>query len=297
MRVPTRLPVTVLAGAAIVVSSVVGLNAGDSAANTAPMTEARRPIPHRVAVYAHRGSSGSTPENTLAAVDFAVAQHADFVETDVRRTRDGRLVVMHDEGLGRTTDVEDVFPGRAPYRVRDFTLREIKRLDAGSWFSPQFAGERVPTLGEFVGRIGRRSGLLLEIKDLGVEQDIARELKRRPGYLTQAVAERKLIIQSFRVSSVRAIHKLLPEVPVAILYGVKPTDAALVEAASWADHINPRKDLTDRKLIDRVHDLGMRIAPYSLDTGQEMRKFLAMDVDGVITDNPGTLHDIETISR
>ncbi|GGJ65943.1 glycerophosphodiester phosphodiesterase [Streptomyces brasiliensis] len=271
---------------------------------TLPAAAAKAAVPTatpQVVTYAHRGSSGSVPENTLAAVDFAIAQHTDFVETDVRRTKDGQLIIMHDDQLGRTTNVEDVFPDRAPYWVHDFTLAEIKQLDAGSWFSPQFAGEKVPTFDEFVDRIGHRAGLLLEIKGAllypGIEQDVVDDFKSRPGYLNWALSAHKLIVQSFWVPSSRAIHQLLPDVPVGILYDVKPTDADLVEASTWADHINPGNGFTDQKLIDRVHELGMQVAPYSLDTGQSMQKFLAMGVDGIITANPGMLHDIETIGR
>lgn len=85
-------------------------------------------------VFAHRGASAYAPENTLAAVDAADDLGIDWVENDVQRTRDGVLVVMHDTNLKRTTDVEELFPERAPWAVKDFTAAEIARLDAGSWF-------------------------------------------------------------------------------------------------------------------------------------------------------------------
>lgn len=116
-------------------------------------------------VVAHRGASGHAPENTLAAVDAAEALGVDWVENDVQRTRDGVLVVLHDTDLKRTTDVEQVFPDRAPWAVKDFTAAELAKLDAGSWFGAQFAGTRVPTLTQFLHRLERnRQKLLLEIK-------------------------------------------------------------------------------------------------------------------------------------
>jgi glycerophosphoryl diester phosphodiesterase len=105
-----------------------------------------------VANIAHRGSSGAAPENTIAAVRLSLAQGADVVENDIQRTSDGELVILHDASLARTTDVEQVFPGRASYDVVHFTLAEVKRLDAGSWFAPQFAGERIPDPGGVGGR-------------------------------------------------------------------------------------------------------------------------------------------------
>ncbi|WP_307797725.1 glycerophosphodiester phosphodiesterase family protein, partial [Streptomyces laculatispora] len=97
-------------------------------------------------VISHRGASAYAPENTLAAVDKAAELGFDWVENDIQFTRDGVLVVIHDTDLKRTTDAEEVFPGRAPWAVKDFTAAEIARLDAGSWFGARYAGTRVPTL-------------------------------------------------------------------------------------------------------------------------------------------------------
>ncbi|GAA2933784.1 hypothetical protein GCM10011428_59180 [Streptomyces violaceus] len=112
-------------------------------------------------VIAHRGASAYAPENTLAAVDKAAELGIPWVENDVQQTRDGELVVVHDDNLRRTTDAEEVFPGRAPWKVKDFTAAEIARLDAGSWFGPAFAGARVPTLEQFVDRVERHHQKLL----------------------------------------------------------------------------------------------------------------------------------------
>ena len=101
-----------------------------------------------ISEVAHRGSSFEMPENTLAAVQEGIADNADFVEIDVQRSKDGELVVIHDNTLTRTTNVEEVFPDRPSYRVGDFTLAELKQLDAGSWKGSEFAGEQIPTLQE-----------------------------------------------------------------------------------------------------------------------------------------------------
>lgn len=114
-------------------------------AGAAPPPTSKAPQAH-VDDIAHRGASGYVPENTLAAVRPGVEQGADLVEIDVQRSADGALVVMHDTTLARTTDVEEVFPDRAPWDVGDFTLAELRLLDAGSWFGHEFAGEPVPTL-------------------------------------------------------------------------------------------------------------------------------------------------------
>lgn len=117
-----------------------------------------------VAVVAHRGSSGSAPENTIAAVELAVHEQASFVEVDVQRTGDGELVVVHDTTLARTTDVARVFPDRAPWRVGGFTRAELDRLDAGSWCGSEFLGEPIPTLSDVLDTVGGATGLMLELK-------------------------------------------------------------------------------------------------------------------------------------
>lgn len=245
---------------------------------------------------AHRGSSGSAPENTVAAVEFAVDQHASWVEVDVQRSADGELVIMHDTTLARTTDAEEVFPDRAPWNVGDFTLEELRRLDAGSWFSPDFAGEPVPTLREVIEALGRRSGLLLEFKapELypGIEAAIAEEFESIPGYLRSALRGDRLVVQSFNHDSMRTFDGLLPEVPTGLLFGERPTDEQIVEASSWAEQINPSYRVVDQDVVDAVHDNGMTISVYTIDTGQLMRQYVNLGVDGIITNYPGVLRDI-----
>src|SRR5512144_2029000 len=141
---------------------------------------------------AHRGSSARAPENTVISVKRAVAQDARFVEIDVQRSSDGRLVVIHDTTLARTTNVEQVFPSRAPWQVGAFTLGEMRRLDAGSWFSSKYAGARVPTLRQVLDAVGTRSGLLLELKNPdrypGIEADVNHVLRSMGGYVPAAIS-------------------------------------------------------------------------------------------------------------
>lgn len=245
---------------------------------------------------AHRGASGSAPENTLAAVRVALRQHISFIEVDVQRSADGELVIMHDTTLERTTNVEEVFPHRAPWNVGDFTLAELRQLDAGSWFAPEFTGEAVPTLREVVEVITRRAGLLLEVKSPalypGIETDIDKELSSIPGYLPSAVASGRLVVQSFDHDSMRAYHDLAPQVPIGLLYRSRPSETQLVAASLWADQINPGYRVTDRELVEQVHELDMTISVYTLNTGRLMREYADMGVDGIISDYPAVLRDI-----
>src|SRR5688572_13313286 len=114
-------------------------------------------------VIAHRGASAYAPEHTLAAYRLAMEQGADYVEQDLAVTKDGALICLHDDSLERTTNVEELFADRKPWLAVDFTLEEIKQLDAGSWFDAKFAGERIPTWEEAVAFVGNRAGLYPEL--------------------------------------------------------------------------------------------------------------------------------------
>ncbi|WP_017589377.1 glycerophosphodiester phosphodiesterase [Nocardiopsis ganjiahuensis] len=239
---------------------------------------------------AHRGASGYAPENTLAAIDEAYRLGAETVELDVQLTSDDRLVLMHDTRLDRTTDVAEVFPGRAPYDVADFSLAEIRRLDAGSFFDEEFAGEPVPLLSEALDRLHAHGmNLLLEVKEPelypGIEHQIAVELARRPQWLVpNAPGEpHRIVVQSFDWDSTRVSKELLPSVPHALL-GRVPEDE--IDQYDWAHMINPNHTTIDADYVGEVHDAGMEIMPYTINDPAVMGRVLEMGTDGFITDFP-----------
>ncbi|ASR37322.1 hydrolase [Prauserella marina] len=244
-------------------------------------------------VIAHRGSSGVAPENTEAAIGKAIEQGADFVEIDVQRTRDGKLVNFHDCTLERTTDVEQRYPGRPSYRVSDFTWRELRALDAGSWFHDTYAGEPIPSVEQVINQVRGKIGLLAEISPCdhytGLPDDLAAELRAAPGYLRQALASGGLGVQSFEVEDAKRFHELLPEVSIGVLDAERPTDAELTELSEWADDVNPRYTVTDADLVERIHELGMGVNVWTVDEPGSMREMLELGVDGIITDYPQSL--------
>lgn len=249
--------------------------------------------PAGVEVIAHRGSSGIAPENTRAAIRTAIKQRADFVEIDVQRSKDGRLVNFHDCTLERTTDVEQRFPGRASYRVSDFTWAELRTLDAGSWFNERYAGEPIITVREVIEQVRGRTGLLAEISPCahydGLAEDLDAELRSVPRYLERAVASGELGVQSFLVEDARRFAQLRPEVPVGLLDADRPTEAELVALGTWADAVNPQHTVTDRALVDRIHELGMEINVWTVNEPGALRTMAGLGVDGIITDYPQSL--------
>ncbi|WAX80610.1 glycerophosphodiester phosphodiesterase [Streptomyces sp. KMM 9044] len=250
-------------------------------------------------VVAHRGASGYAPENTLPAVDTAAGLGIDWVENDVQRTRDGELVVLHDDSLARTTDVEEVFPGRSPWKVKDFTAAEIARLDAGSWFGPAFAGTRVPTLEQFVRRVERHGQkLLLEIKNPrlypGIESETLKTLSNE-GWLDRAHLETRLVVQSFSADSVRTVHELKPGVRTGFL-GAPPVKD-LPAYADFADQINPSHTSLSVGYVAAVqgfegpHGKPLEVLTWTVDEATAARRAAGFGVDGIITNKPDVVRN------
>lgn len=251
---------------------------------------------------AHRGASAHAPENTLAAVREGVAMGAHMVEIDVQRTADGELILMHDTNLLRTTDAEEVFPGRDSYAVSAFTMAEVRQLDAGSWFDESFTGEPVPTLAETLAVLrGGEVGLLLEVKAPaqypGIEAEIAAELSRDRWWLRPAPSKlaHRLVIQSFDWASMKRSQDLLPRIPHGLLGRVAESDIA--EYAAWADQINPNFNTVDAAYVDAVHDAGLEIYVYTVNGADDMRAQIDKGVDGIITDYPDVLVDVLAEAR
>lgn len=253
----------------------------------------------RPTVIAHRGASAYAPENTLAAVDKAAELGIRWVENDVQRTKDGELVVLHDDNLKRTTDVEEVFPDRAPWKVKDFTAAEIARLDAGSWFSPAYAGARVPTLEQFMDRVElHHQKLLLEIKnpDLypGIEQQTLKVLDNE-GWLDRSHLAGRLIVQSFSADSVRTVHELKPAVKTGFLG--TPSVADLPAYAAFADQINPSYGSISMGYVASVHHFTgphgrpLEVFTWTVNDAATARLVAGYDVDGIITNNPDVVRD------
>ncbi|WP_406860252.1 glycerophosphodiester phosphodiesterase family protein [Streptomyces sp. HUAS MG47] len=248
-------------------------------------------------VIAHRGASAYAPENTLAAVDAARELGCAWVENDVRRTRDGELVVVHDETLARTTDVEQRYPGRAPWRVRDFTAAEIATLDAGSWFGERWAGERVPTLREYLDRLdahGQR--LLLEVKNPelypGIEADILRVLGRE-GWLERRHVRYGLVVQSFGAAALKAVRAQRPDVVTGFLG--TPAVADLPAYAAFTDQIHPSRTTVTADYVAAVHALKgahgvpLRVSAWTVNDAADARRVAGLGVDGIITDRPDVI--------
>ena len=255
---------------------------------TAPLPS---PASLRVATpwcVAHRGASDVAPENTLAAVRAAVATGADHVEIDVRRTADRALVLHHDASLARTTDVQTVYPDRAPWRVGDFTLAELARLDAGSWFAPTYAGEPVPTLEQVLDVLrGTGVGLLLELKQPGQQPGVVSELASELRLQTARPWTPRVLVQSFDHQAM-ALFKATESAFDVGLIG-KPQRTGLAELGSWAAAVNPHHFAVDAEYVEAVRTTGMRCMVWTPNNLRAMRRALRLGVDAITTDHPAQL--------
>ncbi|MBT2411796.1 glycerophosphodiester phosphodiesterase [Streptomyces sp. ISL-12] len=250
-------------------------------------------------VVAHRGASAYAPENTLAAVDKAAELGIDWVENDVQRTKDGELVVLHDDSLRRTTDAEEVFPDRAPWKVKDFTAAEIARLDAGSWFGAAYTGARVPTLEEYVDRVEHHhQKLLLEIKNPELYPGIERETLKvlgNEGWLDRRHVVGRLVVQSFSADSVRTVHELKPAVKTGFL-GTPPV-SDLPAYAEFTDQINPSYGSLSPVYVSSVqafegpHGRPLEVFAWTVDDADDARRTAGYGVDGIITNRPDVVRD------
>ncbi|MFI0740557.1 glycerophosphodiester phosphodiesterase [Streptomyces sp. NPDC021100] len=297
MRIRPASPVTrTLLGLAVTVPVALGLvaPAAEAAPDAAATGRARAPL-----TIGHRGVPVQAPENTLASIDRAARLGVGWVENDVQRTKDGKLVVIHDTTLTRTTDAKKRFPDRAPWKVGDFTLAEIRKLDAGSWFDRRFAGERVPTLDGYLRRVDHnRQKLLLEVKapELypGIERQLVAEL-RRTGWLDRRHVGGRLVVQSFNAASLRAFHGLRPDVKTGFLGAPKP--AELRDYATFADQINPDHTKVNAAWVRSVHGVRgphgrrLEISAWTVDDPGRAVALAHLGVDAIITNAPHVIAD------
>jgi glycerophosphoryl diester phosphodiesterase len=239
---------------------------------------ARQPL-----VIAHRGFSHVAPENTAHAVHRAAAACADAVEIDVQRTRDGHLVAIHDRTFRRTTDIATRWPGRADDPVESFTLAEIRRLDAGTWKHPNFAGVGVPTLREVLDVLrGTDTGLLIELKEPGafggIESDLTDVLDTHPGGRPEDVT-----VQSFDAETLHTFARLRPSYRIGLLTLSTPLRPQLV---AWAGVVNPWHRGITETYVRRARLAGLQTYAWTVNEEQEMLRLARAGVDALLTDRP-----------
>ncbi len=242
---------------------------------------------------AHRGASGSAPENTLASFNKAIEMGADVVELDVHLSSDGELIIIHDYTLDRTTDIKG--------EIKNHTLKEIKKADAGSWFKPDFKNERVPILDEVLFTVNGRAKVLIELKDgndvyPGIEKKTLECIKRNG-------AESWCELQSFKDTVIKNLQALKTTMPVyKLVVGNVPAlplyhDGEMHGGSAFqfknVAGINPNYRFARKRILKKLHQRGQQMYVWTVNDEKLMKKLLRWGVDGIITNYPEKLKALQ----
>jgi glycerophosphoryl diester phosphodiesterase len=243
-----------------------------------------------VGIVAHRGASGYAPENTSAVFDLAIDLSATAIEIDVRMTRDGHLIVWHDETIGRTARTATA---ASNFRVRDLTLDELRGYEVGSWFNrgyPLLAHddyEDLTPLGmdEVLADFGSRLPLFIEPKEISDTPAMVRELSRSLGVGPRS---RRHAVLAHEPRSLEAVLIECPEIePVLLVDRMQwAGDLGVAAAARLRAGISPHKDLVDARLVAHAHHNDVAVYPHTVNHPGEIRRLVELGVDAVITDLP-----------
>ena len=230
-------------------------------------------------IFAHRGASAQAPENTLSAFELALAQKADAIELDAKLSADGQVIVIHDPTVDRTTD------GRGP--VKDLALAELRSLDAGSFFSEKFRGERIPTLEEVFEAVGKRTFVNVELTNYNTPRD---QLVETVCILVKKFGLQKhVMFSSFFASNLAKAREYLPEVPRGLL-AFNGLLGAWARSFGFAfgmyEALHPALTDVTPQQVRRVHRLKRRIHVWTVNAANDMRRLFHWGVDAIFTDDP-----------
>ncbi|MDF2037015.1 glycerophosphodiester phosphodiesterase [Cytobacillus oceanisediminis] len=273
----------------VIGAAVIGLNAfGGGAALAKDM--------HKDIVnVSHRGASAYAPEHTIASYDMGEKMHGDYIEIDLQMTKDGHLIAMHDVTLDRTTN------GTGP--VKDYTLEEIKQLDAGSWFNEKFPYAskveyedlKVPTLEEVFKKFGKNNSYYIETKSPDVYPGMEKELLRLVDKYN--INKNKLLVQSFSPQSLKVMNELDPSIKLVQLISYKAnaeiTDAEIKEIKQYAMGIGPNHTYLNEGYVQKVVNSGLELHPYTVNDKERMKQLINWGVTGMFTNHPDLLHEVK----
>jgi glycerophosphoryl diester phosphodiesterase len=247
----------------------------------------------------HRGASGHAPEHTMLAYELGEKMQGDYIEVDLQMTKDGELVALHDETLERTTNGTGL--------VKDYTLEEIKKLDAGSWFNEkypekakaEYVGLTVPTLNEVIEKFGKDNRYYIETKSPevypGMEEKLL-EVLNKYEMVGKDVESSKVLVQSFSPESLKKMYELDKNVPlVQLLEYEKPatiTDEELKKYKEYSIGLGMNFDSIDKAYVQKVREHDLEIHPYTVNEKEDMEKLLEWGVTGMFTNFPDNLQEV-----
>ena len=228
-------------------------------------------------IFAHRGSSGTHPENTMASFIEAIKVGADGIELDVHLTKDNQIIVMHDHTINRTTNGNG--------RIKDYTYQELQQFEAGSWYRDEFRGERIPTLSEVLQLIQCTNLLVnIELKNDVVDYEDIETLVLQE--IETFNLSNRAVISSFNHYSLNKIHAMNPQIECAILYMEKLFKPVDYSRSLGATGLHPQFKLVDDDLIKEANRKHIPIRAYTVNFEHDMEALMKGGCTAIITDFP-----------
>jgi glycerophosphoryl diester phosphodiesterase len=242
--------------------------------------------PRDYALIGHRGAAAETPENTLVSLKRAMEQGVDRIEIDVHMTKDGRIVLMHDCSLNRTTNGHG--------EVRDYSLAQIQQLDAGSWFDTAFAGEKVPSLEEAIELISGKCTLMIEVKEHsgytpGIEEAVASIIRKyNAGGWCVAISLRHKVVANFHqlAPDIRLHKSYVGKIPLLPLYIGNGLTFRGFKHYPYVEEFNLNKGFISRCVLKKAARLGKKINAWTDDDPEHAMKLVKRGASGIITNCP-----------
>ena len=238
----------------------------------------------QVLIIAHRGAMGEAPENTLAAFELAVKQGCDAIELDVQLSADQEIVVCHDHTIDRTTNGTGA--------IATMTAEEMRRYDAGSWFDPKFAGERIPLLREVFERVPKHIQINVELKMIPAYESVLQQKLVELLHAYDRVGT--VFVSSFDHPALVELKRIEPSVRVGLLYNHRMHHpekyARMFESEVYSLH--PNYHYFREEDIRNAHAAGLQVYPWTMNDAEKMKKYVQLGVDGIITNYPAVLKQV-----
>jgi glycerophosphoryl diester phosphodiesterase len=233
---------------------------------------------HEVLVVAHRGASAYAPENTLIAIKKAMDMEADYAELDVQLTKDKEVILLHDMNLKRTAGIDAL--------LRNLTLEELKKLEAGAWFGKEFRGEPIPTLQDVIRLVKGKMRLNIEIKTFRPEPEIAQKVV---DIIRSEHFENQCMVTSFNREVVIAVKRIAPEIITGFIFGKNYPDD--VFKGSW-DVLSCNHRIATPEFIQKAREHNKQVYVWTIDSEKSIKRFIDRKVDGIISNKPDLVKKI-----
>jgi len=270
-RTTRRSPVLARAPVLIAAGALLALVAGAWLLATSA-------VPDRAVVVAHRGAAGRAPENTLASVQAAIEDGADWIEIDVQESADGEVVVIHDSDFMKLAG--------QPLRVWEGSLAQLQAIDVGSWYAPEYAGERVPTLSEVLARVqGSRARLMIELKYYGHDDRLEQRVIEA---VESADMADRVAVMSLSRAGVAKFRGLRPDWETGLLVARAIGNLERIDV----DFLAVNTGMATRSFVRRAQRSGRRVLVWTVNDPVSMSRMMSLGVDGVITDEPALAREV-----